>query len=432
VNIAYQVVGDGPFDLVWAPPWISHVEEAWEEPTLARFLRRLASFSRLIVFDKRGTGMSDRVPEDRLPSLEERMDDMRAVMDAAGSERAAVFGASEGGNLAVLFAATYPERTIALVTFGIFAKRVWSADYPWAPTPEKRAAWLDLIENDWGGTMDIADLVPSAAGDDAFTRRLARWFRRGASPGAAVALARMNTQIDTRAALPVIARPTLVIQRSGDRETAAEEARWIAAQIPDARFVELPGEDHLPWVGDQDGVLEEIEEFLTGIRPPRDVDRVLATLLFTDIVGSTERAAAAGDRAWRDLVEAHHGLVRGELDRWRGREIDIAGDGFFAAFDGPGRAIRCARAATGAVRELGIEIRSGVHTGEVEQAGSGLRGIAVHIGARVAAAADPGETVVTSTVRDLVAGSGIEFADRGATTLKGVPGEWRLYSVTSA
>jgi len=432
LNIAYQVVGDGPLDLVWVPPWVSHVEEAWEEPAYARFLERLASFSRLIVFDKRGTGMSDRVSEDRLPTLEERMDDMRAVLDAVGSERAAVFGSSEGGNMAVLFAATYVERTVALVTFAIYAKRVWSEDYPWAPTPEDRQRFYETVENEWGGEMDIAELAPTAGRDPQFVARLSRWFRRAASPGAALALARMNTQIDIRAVLPAIRVPALVLHRTRDRDVKIDEGRWIASQIPNARFVELPGDDHLPWVGDQDSVLGEIEEFLTGVRPTPEPDRVLATLLFTDVVGSTDRAVALGDRAWRELLERHDAVVRKELARWRGREVDTAGDGFFAAFDGPARAVRCATAIAAAVREIGLDVRAGIHTGECERVGEDLRGVAVHTVARVAALAGPGQVLVSSTVKDLVAGSGLAFADHGLATLKGIPGHWQLYAVADS
>ena len=430
VHIAYQVVGQGPLDLVYVPGWVSHVEQAWEEPTLARFLRRLGSFSRLIVFDKRGTGLSDRVPDDKLPTLEERMDDLRAVMDAAGSERAAVFGVSEGGNLCALFAATYPERTTSLVMFGTFAKRIWSPDYPWAPTPEKRQHEYELVEREWGNLMDLARYVPSKIGDQAFARHLTAYMRSAASPGAAVALLRMNTQIDIRLVLPTIRVPTLVIHRTGDRDAHVEEGRWLAARIPGARFVELPGDDHLPWVGDQDAILDEIQEFLTGIRQSPELDRALATVLFTDIVGSTELAARLGDRAWQALLEQHHALVRRELDRFRGREVDTAGDGFFATFDGPARASRCACSIRDAVRQLGIEVRAGVHTGEVELTGEKIGGIAVHIGARVAATARASEVLVSSTVKDLVAGSGIGFTDRGIHELKGIPGEWHLFAAT--
>jgi class 3 adenylate cyclase len=431
VHIAYQVVGQGPLDLVYVPGWVSHVELAWEEPALARFLWRLAAFSRLILFDKRGTGLSDRVPNDALPTLEERMDDVRAVMDAVGSQRAAIFGHSEGGNLSTLFAAAHPERTVALVTFGIFAKRIQSPDYPWAPTLEQRQSAYELIEREWGGDMDLTDLAPSAAGDAAFRLRLATYLRRSASPGAAVALLRMNSQIDIRAVLPVIRVPTLVLHRSGDRDAHVDEGRWIASRIPGARFTELPGQDHLPWVGDQDGVLDEVEEFLTGVRRGSDPDRVLATILFTDIVASTQMAVRLGDRAWHDLLEIHHGLVRKELARFRGREIDTAGDGFLATFDGPARAVRSALAIRDAVRPLGIEIRVGVHTGEVELSGEKVSGIAVHIGARIAAHAAGGEVLVSSTVKDLVAGSGIQFGERGSHSLKGVPGQWMLFAASS-
>jgi class 3 adenylate cyclase len=429
LNIAYQVVGDGPLDLVYVAGWISNVELAWEEPTYARFLRRLASFSRLITFDKRGTGLSDPVPLNALPTLEERMDDLRAVLEAVGSERAALFGHSEGGNMSVLFAAAHPERTVALVTFGIFAKRIWSPDYPWAPTPEAREQAIEQLERDWGAHMDLAELAPSA--DGAFKRRLATYLRRSASPGAAVALLRMNTEIDTRAVLPTIRVPTLVIHRTGDLDANVEEGRWIASQIPGARFVELAGADHLPWVGDQDAVLDEVQEFLTGVRPSPEPDRVLATVLFTDIVASTERASELGDRRWRELLEQHHAVVRRQLERYQGQEVDTAGDGFLATFDGPARAIRCARAIGGALRELGLDVRAGLHTGECELLGEKVAGVAVHTGARVAAHAQPGEVLVSQTVKDLVAGSGIEFEERGTHVLKGVPGEWRLYAVSN-
>ena len=432
VNIAYQVVGEGPFDLIWVPGWISNVEASWEVPEYARFLRRLASFSRLILFDKRGTGLSDGVSLENLPSLEVRMDDVRAVLDAAGSENAAVFGASEGGNLSILFAATYPARVRALVLAAIYAKRLWSPDYPWAPTPEERERQHAALERDWAGEMDITDLAPSAAGDPAVLRRIASFFRRSASPGAAVALNRMNTAIDTRAALPAITAPTLVLCRTGDREVSAEEGRWIAAQVPGAKYVELSGADHLPWIGDIDGLLDEVEAFLTGVRPAPHPDRVLATVLFTDIVGSTAKAAELGDRRWRELLDDHHTLVRRQLDRFAGREVDTAGDGFLATFDGPARAVRCACAIVDAVRELGLDVRAGVHTGECEVADGNVRGIAVHIGARVANQAGAGEVLVSSTVKDLVAGSGLEFREHGRTELKGVPGAWELYLVESS
>src|SRR5919198_683952 len=425
LHVPYQIVGAGPFDLPPTPGFVPTVEAMWDEPLLARFLHRLASFSRLILFDKPGTGLSDRVPVDRLPTLEERMDDLRAVLDAAGSEQAALLSHSEGGNLAVLYAATYPERTRALVTTGMFAARVRSPDYPWAPTPEQRERMIEELEREWGKPDPLVDLVPSRANDRAFMERFAAYTRRSASPGAAAALMRMNTYIDVRAVLPTITVPTLVIHHTDDRDASVEEGRWIAAQIPAARFLELPGEDHLPWAGDQDRLLDEVEEFLTGTRPVREPDRVLATVLFTDIVGSTERAAELGDRRWRELLEA---AVRAELARYGGREVDTAGDGFLATFDGPARAIRAAHAIRDSVRALGLEVRAGLHTGECELANGKVRGIAVHTGARVAGLAGPGEVLVSSTVRDLVAGSGIAFEERGEHELKGVPGMWKVYA----
>jgi pimeloyl-ACP methyl ester carboxylesterase len=430
VNIAYQVVGEGPFDLIWVPGWISNVEESWEVPEYAHFLQRLASFSRLILFDKRGTGLSDRVSNELLPTLEQRMDDVRAVLEATGSERAAVFGASEGGNMSVLFAATYPERVRALVLLAVYAKRLRSPDYPWAPTADERERENDLLEREWAGEMDVSELAPRAGDDPALMRRISTFFRRSASPGAAVALNRMNTEIDTRAVLPTIGSPTLVLHREGDLNVKPEEGRWIAEQIPGARYVELPGDDHLAWTGDTDGLLDEVEGFLTGVRRAPFPDRVLATVLFTDIVGSTERVTQVGDQRWGELLGEHHRLVRRDLERYRGREIDTAGDGFLSTFDGPARAIRCARAIGESVRPLGLEIRAGLHTGECELLGNRIAGIAVHTAARIVALAGPGEILVSSTVKDLVAGSGIEFVEYGEHELKGVPGKWQLYAAS--
>lgn len=430
IHIAYQVLGEGPLDLVYVPGWVSHVEQAWEEPSLAHFLDRLSSFSRLITFDKRGTGLSDRVPDEQLPTLEERMDDLRAVMDAVGSTRAAVLGVSEGGNLSALFAATCPQRVTALIISGTYAKRIWSEDYPWAPTVEARAREYELVEREWGNLMDLDRYVPSKIGDKAFAQQLAKYFRLSASPGAAVTLLRMNTEIDIRAVLPTICVPTLVLHRIGDHDVKIEEARYIAARIPSAKLVELPGDDHLPWVGDQDVFLDEVQEFLTGVRPPAAADRVLATIMFTDIVGSTELAARLGDHAWKGLLQRHDALVRKELQRFRGREEQTTGDGFFATFDGPARAIRCAASIRDAVLQLGVQIRAGVHTGEIEVGADHVGGLAVNIGARVLATAEPGEVLVSSTVKDLTAGSGVRFVERGVHTLKGVPGEWRLFRAT--
>lgn len=428
VHIAYQVVGGGPVDLVYVPGWVSHVELAWELPDLVRGFERLASFSRLILFDKRGTGMSDPVPDQELPTLEMRMDDVRAVMDAVGSERAAIFGASEGGNMSMLYAATYPERTRALATFGCTAKRVWSPDYPWAPTPEERQAAFSHTERYWTESDLWNDLAPSL--DAAGIGEISRYYRRCATPGAAVALMRMNTYVDVRSVLPAISTPAVVMHRSDDRDANVEEGRYIASQIPGARFVEFPGADHSWWTQGRDAILDEIEELVTGVRPAPEPTRVLATVLFTDIVQATDRAREMGDRRWAELLERHHRLIRQELDRFGGRELDTAGDGFLAAFDGPARAVRCAAAARDAVHELGLELRSGVHTGECEILESKLAGIAVHTGARIAALAHPGEVLVSATVRDLVSGSGITFDDRGTHELKGV-GERDLFAVAS-
>jgi pimeloyl-ACP methyl ester carboxylesterase len=427
VHIAYQVVGEGPFDLVFVPGFVSHVELMWDDPALARFLGRFAAFARLLLLDKRGTGLSDRVGA--LPTLEERMDDVRAVMDAAGIRRAALFGLSEGGPMAMLFACTYPERTAALVMYGSFPKYIGDAEYPWARTAAEWAPLFQMIEEQWGQGSALPLFAPSLAGNEQVHRWWGRFERMAASPGAAIAVLRMAIEIDVRHLLPTIRVPTLIVHRTGDLVCAVEGSRYMAERIPGAKYVELHGADHNPWVGDADRIVDEIQEFVTGTRPVAEPDRVLATVLFTDIVGSTERAVALGDRRWRELLEQHHGAVRRELDRFRGREVDTAGDGFLAAFDGPARAVRCALAAREAVRPLGIELRAGLHTGECEVHRDKLAGIAVHIGARVAAQAGPGEVLVSSTVKDLVAGSGLCFADRGAQVLKGVPGEWRLYAV---
>jgi len=431
VNIAYQVVGTGPFDLVYVPGWVSNVEMMWEEPRMAAFLKRLASFARLIVFDKRGTGLSDPVPDAGLPGLERRMDDVRAVMDAAGSERAALLGHSEGGNMCILFAATFPARTTAMVLAGCYAKRSRTDDYPWAPDPVEREREIAETERTWGRADVTPTLAPSLADDQAVRDWFSRYLRLSASPRSAAALLQMNTQIDTRDVLPAIRVPSLLIYRTGDQDVLVDEGRWIASQIPDARFVELPGSDHLMWAGDAEAILDEIESFLTGVRRGPAPDRVLTTVLFTDIAGSTERAAAMGDRDWAGLLERHHLAIRRELNRFQGLEVDTAGDGFLARFDGPARAVRCAIGAGAAVRDLGLEIRAGVHTGEVELAGDTIRGVAVHIGARIAGLAAPGQVLVSRTVKDLVAGSGLVFEDHGEHELKGVPDRWHLYAVAS-
>ena len=430
ISIAYQVFGSGPLDLVYVPGWITHLEFTWEEPSYARFLRRLGSFARVIMFDKRGTGLSDR--DAGLPSLEERMDDVRAVMDTVGIERAAILGASEGGNMSVLFAATYPERVTALVLCGCFAKRIWSPDYPWAPTPEERQKWFDLLEQGWGGVVDLETLAPSRSHDPAFADWWATFLRMGASPSAALSLAHANTQIDVRHVLPAIRVPTLVLHCRNDRDVKFAEGEYIASQIPGARFVALAGEDHFVWIGDQEELLDEVEEFLTGARGESDIDRVLKTILFTDIVGSTRHAAEVGDRDWHDVLDRHHAAVRAELARFRGEEINTAGDGFVSSFDGPARAIRCAMAIREAIRAIGIEIRAGIHTGECHVDGRTLSGIALHIGARVCALGGAGDVLVSGTVKDLVAGAGLAFVERGRHALKGVPGEWAIFGVVGA
>ncbi len=427
VHIAYQVVGEGPLDLVWVPGFVSHLEYDWEWPPAARFFQRLASFSRLIRFDKRGTGLSDRLSE--IPTLEQRMDDVRVVMDAVGSERAALFGVSEGGPMSILFAATYPERTVALLIYGSYARRSWAPDHPFGLNDEQWDRIFTAIERDWGGPMGIEIWSPSAARDERYKQWRATYLRLAASPGAALAVMRMNREIDVRHVLPSVRVPTLVVHRTGDRLTSIEQARYITTRIPGTKLVELPGIDHTPWTGDTGAILDEVEEFLTGVRHGPEPDRVLATVLFTDIVGSTERAAELGDRRWRDLLDSYYAAARRELARFRGRELDTAGDGVLASFDGPARGVCCAESLVEAVRPLGLQLRAGLHTGECEVTGDKLGGIAVHIGARVASLAGPGEVLVSHTVRDLVAGSGLRFADRGLHALKGVPGEWRLFAV---
>ncbi len=426
VNIAYQVTGAGPFDLVLVHGFFSHLELDWQHPAARSTYERLGTFARLIRFDKRGTGLSDR--NVGLPDFETRMDDVRAVMDAAGSERAALFGYSEGGPMAILFAATYPERTRALALYGTYAKRLHSEDYPWAPTWEERVATAQELERNWGEEYDLGVLAPNA--DAELVRWLATRGRAALSPAAARDLILMNSQADVRAALPAVQAPTLVMHRTGDRDANVEEGRYIAERIPGARFVELSGDDHIPYF-DPDQIVDEVEEFLTGARPTHLEERVLATVLFTDLVGSTERATSLGDRDWATLLSRHHEAVRNELTRFNGEEIDTAGDGFFAVFDGPARAVRCGLAIRDAVQTLGLEVRAGVHTGEVERPGNGApRGIAVHVGARVSAVAGAGEVLVTATTRDLVAGSGIVFADRGDVELKGVDEPRRVYAAT--
>lgn len=426
VSIAFQVVGNGPIDLIHVPPFISNLELQWQDHNQARYFTRLASFSRLIMFDKRGTGLSDRTG---IASLEERMDDVRAVMDEVGSERAALFGSSEGGAMALLFATTYPERVPALILYGAYPRLAAAPDYPEGLPDEVCQRAIETVRTRWGqGVFRAGVVARSRESDLRFVQTQARWERLSASPGAALALLRMIFDLDVRHLLPAVHVPTLVIYRAGDIYHAPG-SRYLGAHIPGAKTVELPGEDYFPYLGGQEAILGEIEEFLTGHRSIVDPDRVLATVLFTDIVDATRKAVEHGDRRWRELLESHHAVVREELERFRGREIDTAGDGFFAAFDGPARAVRAAVAITARVQKLGIDVRAGVHTGECEVMEHKLSGVAVHIGARVAALAGPGEVLVSSTVKDLVAGSGLKFRERGMHGLKGVPGAWQLYSV---
>ena len=429
LNIAYQVLGDGPIDVVFAPGYMSHLEQNQWWPPYRAFLERFASFSRLIIFDRRGTGLSDRILT--LGSFEEMMDDIGAVMDAAGSERAALIGGAEGGPMCALFAATFPERTTALILASSYARRTWAPDYPWGLDQDSQQRVLDQYEQRWGREdFGLRALAPSALDDERFRQWYAQACRFAGTPASARAWFQVTMEIDIRDVLPAIRVPTLVVHRAGDRVIPVEAGRYLAEHIPNAKYIELDGSDHLPFQEGAEATVDEAEEFLTGSRRDREPDRVLATVLFTDIVGSTERAAELGDRGWTALLSEHHALVRQRLERFRGKEIRIAGDGFLATFDGPARAIRCACAVRDAVRELDLEVRAGLHTGELEIADTGVEGIAVHLGARIASLAGAGEVLVSSTVKDLVAGSGIEFTERGTHVLKGVPGEWHVHLVT--
>jgi pimeloyl-ACP methyl ester carboxylesterase len=429
LRVAYEVTGTGPPDLVFVPDWLNNVELAWDLPGAARYLERLASFSRLIVFDKRGTGLSDPVPLDALPTLEDWMDDVRAVSDAVGVERPALMGFGGAGPMCMLYAATHPDRVSALVLHQTCARVRQALDYPEGIPDAVADGFLSFVRERWG-TPEWFDLVaPSTVTDRHQQVALARVQRLAASPGAALAMMKMVVEVDVRSVLPTIAVPTLVVHRRDDGVMPVAHARYLAEHIRGARLVEVPGRDYLYNVGDGTPVLDEIQEFLTGVREQAVPDRVLLTVLFTDIGDSTRLASELGDRAWRDVLESHHAAVRRQLERFRGREVDTAGDGFFATFDGPARGIRCAQAILDAVRPLGLSVRAGLHTGECEVIGDKVGGIAVHVGARVVGAARPGEVLVSGTVRDLVAGSGIPFTDRGLHQLKGVPGEWALCAV---
>ena len=425
--VAYQVVGAGPIDLVYTAGWFGHVEAQWEYPALARFLHRLASFSRLICFDRRGHGLSDPIDLDNI-TLEQWMDDVRVVMDAAGSERAALLGAGEGGPMTILFAATYPERTSALVLVGTSACMARHPDYPWGMPPSAQEKLIDGVQRSYWDRASATRFIGSLTSDERDQLQLERLFRYATSPGMVRRLLRASVEVDVRNVLPSVRLPTLVVNRSDDRMRRVEAGRHLAAEIAQAKYVELPGVETHPWSGDQDAVLDEIQEFLTGVRPAPESDRVLATILFTDVVSSTERAAQAGDRRWLELFETHKKVVRRELERHRGREVNTAGDGFLATFDGPARAVRCARSIVEGLGEVGLDVRAGVHTGEIELAGDDVTGIAVHIGSRVQELAGPGEVLVSRTVVDLVAGAGLEFENRGEHDLKGVPGRFQLYA----
>jgi pimeloyl-ACP methyl ester carboxylesterase/DNA-binding winged helix-turn-helix (wHTH) protein len=418
-NIAYQVVGDGPIDIVFVMGWVSHLEYFWKEPRFAAFLDRLASFSRLILFDKRGTGLSDRVPNNQLPTLEQRMEDVHAVMDAVGSEQAILVGVSEGGPMCSLFAATYPERTAALVMIGTYAKRIRDDDYPWAPTEEQRDAFFELMRRDWGKPVGIDERAPSLAQDESFREWWGTYLRMGASPGAAVALTRMNAEIDVRAVLPSIRVPTLVIHRSGDMCLKVEEGRYVASQIPHAKYLELGGIDHLPFVGDQDEILDEIEQFVVDIPASAGHNRVLATVLYITTI----------DKQGSSLIDGSRDLIRRKIDLYKGKQIDDNKDGMLAVFDGPARAIRCAAALNEALEKVGIPVRTGLHTGECDVVDDVYSGFAVELAKLIAEKSEKGRIIVSRTVKDLVAGSGISFKEMGVKSFDGVDGEWRLFSV---
>jgi pimeloyl-ACP methyl ester carboxylesterase len=431
VRIAYQIRGEGPVDVIWAPGTMSHLDLDWEIPRRALFFERFSKFCRLIRFDKRGTGLSDRPL--KMATLEERTDDIRAVMDDVGIERANLFGVSEGGSMACLFAATYPHRVNSLLIWGAQARWIASPDHPWAQTQEEHDQMIAMIDEDWPSfdylTGPGAGLGRDA--DPAFIESVSRYMRAAASPSAVHAYELMNGQIDTRPILPSIQAPTLVMNRTGDPCARVQAARDMASRIPGAKFKEYPGNSHSIMLDDMETVLSDIQEFITGKRPIDSSDRILATVLFLDIASSTERAAALGDTGWRNVLNSYYAIVRKELSRFRGRETNTTGDSFLATFDGPARAIRCALAIVSAVRQLGIGVRGGVHTGECELMGDNIGGIAVHIGARIMAKAEPGSVLVSGTVKDLVSGSGIDFQDQGVHELKGVPGEWRLFLARS-
>jgi class 3 adenylate cyclase len=428
-HIAYQVVGEGPIDVVFVPEWLNHIEAQWDEPRSAAFLRRLASIGRLILFNKRGMGLSDPVPLDRPPTIEQWVEDLRATLDAAGSEHVAVFGAGAGGATSILFAAEHPDRVTALALLNCAARVAAAPDYPFGLPPPALDGMRKTMLTMLGTGAMLRVIAPDVADDE----RLREWYghyeRLSVSPGLALATQTMLFQLDVRGVLPAIRVPALVLHRRGNPFIVVEHGRFLAERIPGATYLELSGAEHAYWAGNTGEVLDEVEAFFTGTRKRVSSDRVLATVLFTDIVGSTERAGELGDRAWRELLDRHHAVVRAQIQRFRGREIDTAGDGFFVTFDGPARAIRCALAITRELRAAGIEIRAGIHTGELEIQGDSFAGIGVHIGARIGALASGGQVLVSRTVVDLVAGSGITFEDAGTHALKGVSGEWQVFAI---
>ncbi len=427
VNIAYQVVGEGDLDIVFVMGWVSHLEYFWKHHSFAAFLNRLASFSRLILFDKRGTGLSDRVPLSELPTLEQRMEDVHAVMDAVGSERAVLIGVSEGGPMCSLFAATYPEKTNALVMIGTYAKRIKDEDYPWGVSGEDREAFFEMMRRDWGKPVGIEERAPTMAHDEEFRSWWAEYLRMGASPGAAVALTKMNAEIDVRNVLPLVRVPTLVIHRSGDLCLKVEEGRFVASLIPAAKYVELGGIDHLPFVGNQEEILDEIEEFLTGMRHSEEYDRVLATVMSVNIIDPASQALEITN--WEDFMERSGVYVRRQIELFKGREVSFDENGLLAVFDGPARAIRCAMAINDSAQRLNLRVKTGLHTGECEVRGEIYSGLAVELAQKIANEALLGEILASRTVKDLVAGSGINFVENTVKSFPEIAGEWRIFTV---
>lgn len=427
ISIAYQVTGDGPIDLVRVPGWISNIDYDWEYPPQARLIERFSQFTRLIRFDKRGTGLSDR--DVGYPTLEQRMEDVNAVMDAAGSDRAVLFGTSEGGNMALLFAATYPERTAGLILHGCQARGEWGPDYPWGPTKEETERQLAALERDWGGAIDLRDGAPSLANDQLAQEWSAAYMRYSASPQAALKMWKLGTEVDVRSILSSIWVPTLVLHKEHDRWIQQQEGRYLASNIPNAKFVLLPGTDHIIWGDGQDRLVDEVAEFVTGVRPVQSYERVLLTVLFTDIVGSTRLAAEKGDQRWKELLQKHHDVARNEFHRHGGTEVKSTGDGFLASFAGPTRAINCAIAIRNRMENLGLPIRASVHTSECNIRAGDLSGLAVHLASRLLALAEQGEVVISSTVKDLLVGSDFSFDDKGEIALRDIPGLWRTYAI---